>query len=121
MDVRGTKKAERMAPTQERRSPPPVESMQGYPPLTAPAAPAAPAATTPAHTAAPAPTPTTPTAPFLDVGAVVRQEMFTILRELKTTPAPPPPPSKEKVIWDILRGNKDEMRSILRELGYLGF
>ena len=47
--------------------------------------------------------------------------MFTILRELKTTPAPPPPPSKEKVIWDILRGNKDEMRSILRELGYLGF
>ena len=63
------------------------------------------------------------TATFLDVATLVRQEMTTILKELKgtaTTP-PPPPPTKEKIVWDVLRGNKEEMRSILREMGFLGF
>ena len=75
------------------------------------------------RTAAPAPT-TTTTASFLGVGDVtnlVRQEIVSVLKELKeaVTP-PPPPPAKEKVVWDVLRSNKEDMRSILRELGFLG-
>ena len=75
-----------------------------------------------AAAAAAAPTPTT-TTPFLgaqDVATLVRQEIIAALKELKEAAAPPPP-AKEKVVWDVLRGNKEEMRSILRELGFLNF
>ena len=50
----------------------------------------------------------------------MRQEIIAALKELKEAAAPPPP-AKEKVVWDVLRGNKEEMRSILRELGFLNF
>ena len=118
--VRGTKKSsnpnlQAAMGGQKKKSSPPTRCLANFPNLGVGAA-AAPAtfAPVPAAPATPAP------APFLDVAAVVRSEMIAVLRELKVTPTPPPPP-KEKVVWDILRGNKDEMRGILRELGFLGF
>ena len=98
------------------------ETRHPEPALPAPAQPGALPQFLGRHAAAAAPAPTA-TAPFLGVGEIanlVRQEMISALKELKEAAAAPPAP-KEKVVWDVLRSNKEEMRSILRELGFLGF
>ena len=139
--VRGTKKSEIISQQksgEQNRPPPAAKCLGSYPPLRGAAtgqrgaAAGSREAATGSGAALPGPwgaktgprgaaahaAPENPTpAPFLELQAVVRQEMISFLKELKTSFIPPAAvPVRERPVMDWLQEDKKTMTSILKEI-----